>query len=115
MLIFWPIMLFSNAPKIPNNAQEVHLLEVTSRYLEDLANIKAMEEMNTSFAALKSNLDTTHGQGQMHVGPTAQAVKNANISSGQNITSRAHYSRSSSPQLNYTNSEAQNNVIFFWS
>ena len=26
MLIFWPIMLFSNAKKFPNNAQEVHLI-----------------------------------------------------------------------------------------
>ena len=25
MLIFWPIILFSNAQKIPNNAPEVHL------------------------------------------------------------------------------------------
>ena len=25
MLIFWPILLFSNAQKIPNNAPEVHL------------------------------------------------------------------------------------------
>ena len=25
LIIFWPIMLFSNAQKIPNNAQEVHL------------------------------------------------------------------------------------------
>ena len=70
-------------------------LEVTSRHLEDLsANIKAMEEMNTSFAALRSDLGTTHGQGRMHVGPTVQAVKNAIISSGQNSASRAHYTRS---------------------
>ena len=38
MLIFWPIILFSNAHKIPNNAQELHIYN--SQYIAHYAQIE---------------------------------------------------------------------------
>ena len=37
MVIFWPIMLFSNAQKFPNNAQEVYTFN--SQYIAHYAQV----------------------------------------------------------------------------